>query len=270
MRCNHVVNPVGIWVVPAVLFSFKLMTIVSSSCKMAPFERFIGEACPWDDQSDIMRVSQHECHLGCVYSSKCKAFNYDTENGLCMKMHKPCPVVEPQISIYYQILVEQPVDCWKWVLPITPRDWDNPRLVKINKFNDDDGNYKLAVSRFEKSGNLYPAYWPDNEAKSYTIDRTGRQVPGQNVPVSNATFEVLLINDHCSMRWVNHPFVFPRPPIPDGAVEGGRLADGKVLHMIRVNDNNKHVIGYFHAEFGGVCNMDGLLFTSLLDFLVPV
>ena len=78
-----------------------------------------------------MAGEERECLMRCVLDKTCRAVNYNVQNRVCMRSETPCPVVETQPNVNYQILTMVPVDeCVQWG---AKPDSNQPRIVKVNQ-----------------------------------------------------------------------------------------------------------------------------------------
>ena len=84
-------------------------------------------------------------------------------------------------------------------------------------------------------------------------------------------FEVLLVSEVCSLRWVYHDASRGKP-LPTGAVAGGHLADGTPLYVAVIYATaNLHVIGYYNHAIGmGTCNYQGVTNAQEMELLVAL
>ena len=242
----------------ALVWMFTLFSKGSSCEQMTLSPRILGAGCAWDNAMTVLTVEEHECVLGCFTHKTCKAINYDVQSKACTRSETPCPVVEPQPNVNYQILATVPVDeCVQWV---ATHDWNYPRIVKVNR-EVITGNYPLGVARFVSGGDLLPAKWPDNNANVYTIKSGG-------VAFTSA-FEVLVVKETWSLRWVYFD-ASSSDPLPTGAIQGGQWSDGTPLYVALVYARaDKHVIGYYnHATRIATCDYFGTNNLKNLELLV--
>ena len=239
--------------VPAYLPSTEALTWVLTFFNMALaceqmelHPRILGAGCVWDNSISLLAVEEHECVLRCLAHKTCKAVNYDVQNEVCVRSETPCPVVETQPNVNYQILATVPVDeCAQWV---ATHDWNYPRIVKVNQ--DVGGDYPLGVARLTSGGDTLPAKWPDNHVNAFTI-KSG------SVTYSS-TFEVLVVNEACSLRWLYYD-ASSSDPLPTGAIQGGKRSDGTPLYVALIYARvDRHVVGYYNpATRMGTCDYNG-------------
>ena len=207
--------------------------------------RIIGAGCAWDNRITYFSVEEHECVLRCFSHKTCKAINYDVQNKVCIRSETACPVVETQANVHYQILAVVPVDeCVQWV---ATHDWNYPRIVKASQ--NVGGDYPVGVARLTFGGDILPAKWPNNHASAFTI---------KSGVTYSSTFEVLTVNENCSLRWVYYD-ASSSDPLPVGAIQGGQWSDGTPLYVALVYATlDRHVVGYYnHATRMGTCDYSG-------------
>ena len=198
--------------------------------------RLMGFGCAWGNNVNFTGVAEHECVLRCMSDKSCTAVNYDVQDRVCMRMEVPCPVLEIQQYVHYQILAAPPVDdCVQW---IPTGDWDYPRMVK---YNSDPNGYQLhGVARLTRAGEVLPARWSKAKNIAYTVQN--------NTKFVSSVFEVLVVKKSCSVRWVNYD-ASSGNPLPPGAILGGHLADGMPLYVaITCLSANWQVAGYYNHE----------------------
>ena len=232
---------------------------LASPCKQMPLHaRVYGAGCAWDTPVTLVSVEEHECVLRCLSHKTCTAVNYDVQKKFCTLSETPCPVVETQPNIHYQILTTVPVDaCVQWV---ATKDWNNPRVVKVNR--DVGGDHPVRVVRLRTdAGDVLPAKWPNNGVKVATITRDGI--------TSSSVFEVMLVNKACSLRWVYYD-ASSSDPLPTGAIQGGQWADGTPLYVaVCYATAYKRVIGYYnHAIRNGTYEYGGVHFSQNISLLI--
>ena len=242
----------------AVIFWISKCSNPVSSCEsMSIRERLFGIGCAWDNPVVLAGVEEHECVLRCLPDKTCTAVNYDVQNKVCTRSGTPCPVLETQSNVNYQILATVPVDgCVQWV---ATHDWNYPRIVKVNQ--DVGGDYPLGVTRLISNGDILPAKWPNNNANVYTI-KSG------SVTYSS-TFEVLAVNKACSLRWVYYD-ASSSDPLPTGAIQGGHWSDGTPLYVALIYARaDRHVVRYYnHATRMGTCDYSGENNKQNLELLI--
>ena len=225
---------------------FTLFNLASTCKEIQIHSQILGAGCVWDNSFSLLAVEKHECVLHCLAHKTCKAVNYNVQDKVCVRSETPCPVVEIQPNVNYQILARVPVDgCVQWV---TTHDWNYPRIVKVNQ--NVGGDYPLGVTRLTSGADILPAKWPNNNANVYTI-KSG------SVTYSS-TFEVLAVNEACSLRWVYYD-ASRSDPLPTGAIQGGQWSDGTPLYVALIYARvDKHVVGYYnHATRMGTCDYSG-------------
>ena len=211
---------------------FTLFNMASACEDMELHPRISGAGCVLDNSISLLAVEEHECVLHCLAHKTCKAVNYDVQNKVCVRIETPCPVVETQLHVNYQILAIVPVDeCVRWV---ATHDWNYPRIVKVNQ--NVGGDYPLGVARLTSGGDTLPAKWPNNIF----------------------LFEVLAVNEACSLRWVYYD-ASRSDPLPTGAIQGGHWSDGTPLYVALVYASaDRHVVGYYnYATRMGTCDYNG-------------
>ena len=219
-----------------------------------------GAGCSWENPVNITGVTIHECVLHCALNEKCKAVNYDIESNVCMRMTIPCPVIETQPHVYYQMLTAAVEDvCVRWV---AIHDWNYQRMVKVNQ--DVDGNYPLGVARIETgAGDILPAKWPNNNHNVFTVKSAAL--------FSGSLFDVLVVHESCSLRWVFYD-ASNGNPLPTGAIQGGHLTDGTPLYVALMHATDiRRVIGYYnHDARMGTCEYGGVHSRQLMNILAIV
>ena len=244
---------------------FKLVAVfcvwkfVSSWDMMVLHNLVVGAGCAWDNQSNLTGMAKHECRISCMTNKKCTALNYDIENGVCMRLEKPCPVVHVQPHVHYQI--RSTTSANKCVLWVNTHDWNYPRSIKVNQ--DDDENL-LGVTRLTtNAGDILPAKWPNANTYSFTTISGNEHY--------SSTFEVLFVNEACSLRWIYYD-ASARTPLPARAIQGGQLSDGTPLYVAVIHASPiKHVVGYYnHAARMGYCEYFGVTAKQELELLTVV
>ena len=219
-----------------------------------------GAACPWDNPVNITGVTINECVLHCALDQRCNAVNYDVESDVCMRMAEPCPIIETQPHVHYQMLTVAAKDeCVRWV---ATHDWNYQRVVKINQ--NVGGNYPLGVARIETTeGDILPGKWPNNDNNAFTI-KSSNKFYGPH-------FDVLVVYEACSLRWVYYD-ASNGNPLPTGAIQGGHWAEGTPLYVaaIYIRDDRR-VVGYYNHETQmGTCEYRGVNNEQHMDILVIV
>ena len=155
-------------------------------------------------------------------------------------------MLEVRQRIRYMILASVPEEgCVQWV---TTHDWSYPRMVKYTT----DGSRLHAVVRFTAAGELLPAKWPPGDTGNGNIK--ARTVQDNSIISKNA-FDVLVVNEACSLLWVDYD-ASSGNSMPPGAVVGGHLADKTPLHVAVIFvGEHYHVIGYYnHVSKVGICD----------------
>ena len=228
-----------------------------SSCESTILrERFMGFGCSEDNQIKFTGVAEHECVLRCVLDKYCTAVNYDAQEKSCSRFEKPCPVFGIYEHMHYQILALAPKDgCVKWV---ATHDWDYPRIVK--KSERPNGQARR-LARLRKAGEILPAKWPDNNFNAFTAQ--------YNSVIYDNEFEVLVVNEACSLLWVNYD-ASSGSPMPPRGILGGHLADGTPLYVAAVNvpGTIAYVVGYYNdIRRIGTCNYFGVTEAQRMDIL---
>ena len=215
----------------------------ASSCESSYLpDRLMGFGCAWENQANFTGVAEHECVLRCMLGKSCAAVNYDVQERVCMRMEVPCLVLETHQSTHYQIFAPQPVDgCVQW---IATSDWNYPRLVKYNNYLY---GYNLhGVARLRSAGEVLPGRWHNNSQKAYTVQN--------NTKLIKSVFEVLVVKESCSLRWVYYDTSSDNP-IPPKAIRGGHLVDGTSLFVAMTYlTDTRNVVGYYnHVIRMGTC-----------------
>ena len=234
-----------LFIVFVACISSELLKSVISCESFHLHDKLLGYGCGWNNQVIITDVAEHECVLRGMLDKSCTAVNYDVQDRVCMRMEVPCPVLEIHQYVHYQILTPTPADgCVLWMVP---NDWSHPRMVKyINKPES-----RHAVARIESAGELLPAKWPRNVPKASSVQN--------NAQFSDSVFEVLVVKESCSLRWVNYN-ASSGNPLPPGAILGGHLADGTLLYvaLFQVAASRK-MVGYYNDETRmGTCSFYGV------------
>ena len=244
--CTSMTLPQYLPSITAIFWISKCSNPVSSCESMSIRDRLFGIRCAWDNPVVLAGVDEHECVMRCLPDKTCKAVNYDVQNKICTRNDTPCPVVETQPNANYQILATVPVDeCAQWV---ATHNWNYLRIVKVNQ--NIGADYPVAVARLTSDGYILPAKWSNNGANVYTI-KSGSIA-------HSSTFEVLTVNEACSLRWVYYD-ASSSDPLPTGAIQGGRLSDGTPLYVALIYARvDRHVVGYYnHATRMGTCEYYG-------------
>ena len=227
----------------AACISSALMGCVSS-CESSPLrDRIMGFGCAWDNRVNFTNVAEHECVLRCMFDKSCTAVNYDVQDRVCMCVEVPCPVLEIQQYIHYQILAPPPLDgCVHWV---ATNDRNYPRMVKYN--SSPNGYNLIGIVRLRRAGKLLPAVWSQRNEKAVTVQN--------NTKFMSKAIEVLVAKESCSLRWVNYD-ASSGNALPPGAILGGHLADGTPLYVaIPCLTSTGDVAGYYnHDTRGGTCH----------------
>ena len=230
----------------------------ASTCELAGTgDRLLNTGCAWDNPVTFVAGEERECLMHCVLDETCRAVNYNVQNRACMTSETPCPVVETQPNVNYQILAIVPVnECAQWV---ATHDWNYPRILKVNR--DVGGDYPLGVARLTSGGDILPAKWPNNNANVYTI-KSG------SVTYSS-TFEVLAVNEACSLRWVYYD-ASRSDPLPTGVIQGGQRSDGTPLYVALIYARvDRHIVGYYnHATRMGTCDYGVEHNAQLMELLI--
>ena len=219
--------------------------------------RLLNTGCAWDNAVTFVAWEERECLMRCILDKTCMAITYSVQNGICIRSDTLCPVVETQPNVNYQILATVPVDeCVQWV---ATHDWNYPRIVKVNQ--DVGGDYPLGVARLTSGGDILPAKWPNNNADVFTI-KSG------SVTYSS-TFEVLAVNEACSLRWLYYD-ASSSDPLPNGKIQGGQRSDGTPLYVALIYARvDRHVVGYYnHATRMGTCDYGGEQNVQIMELLI--
>ena len=194
----------GLFVVSVLL---QLSNRVSTCKAMRLRDRLIGSGCAWDNHGNISGA-EHECVLRCMFDKSCAAVNYDAKEYVCRTMELPCPVVETHQDVHYQILTSKPsAGCVRWV---ATQDCNYPRMVKYNHALVGNSRWH-AVARFMINNEMLPAKWHFFLNKTCAVQA--------NSVHCTTVFEVLLVNEVCSLKWVYHDASRGKP-LPTGAVAG--------------------------------------------------
>ena len=219
-----------------IMFATCILPIVLSCQTLHLRNRLMGLGCSWDNQVNFTGVAEHECVLCCVSDKSCTAVNYDVQEKVCTGIEVPCPVLQIYQHIHYQILAAPPVDgCVQWV---STSDWSYPRMVKYN--SDPNGNDLHAIARLTRAGEVPPARWSKAKNRAYTVQN--------NTKFVSSVFEVLVVKESCSVRWVNYDAPNGNP-LPPGVILGGHLADGTELYVaISCLSANWQVAGYYNHD----------------------
>ena len=231
------------------------------SCQMISARGWlVNAACTGVTGINITGVTEYECTLYCMQHSTCMAVNYDIQSNVCVGMEKPCPVVQPLSHVYYRILAASGSHwCAHWMANM---DWNNPRIIKVN--GELETYYPVGVTRFQTGdGDIVPAKWPNNNYYSFSVKL------GTDLVVSE--FEMLVVDDSCSMRWVYYD-ASTGDPLPTGAIQGGYLADRTPLYVAVIHAReNRRVPGYYnHATRMGTCEYFGETTVQQVDLLIAV
>ena len=174
-----------------------------------------------------------------------------------MSSETPCPVVETRHNVNYQIMAIVPVnECAQWV---ATHDWNYLRILKANQ--DVGGNFPLGVARITSGGDILPAKWPNNNAYVYTIKSGG--------VTYSSTFEILTVNEACSLRWVYYD-ASSSDPLPNGTIHGGQRSDGTPLYVALISAGvDRNVVGYYnHATRMGTCDYGGEHNIQIMELLI--
>ena len=229
-----------------------------SSCELTLItDRLLNTGCAWHNPATYVVGEERECLMRCVLDKTCRAVNYNVQNRVCMRSETPCPVVETRHNVNYQILAIVPVnECVQWV---ATHDWNHPPIVKVNR--DVGGDFPLGVARITFGGDILPAKWPNNNAYVYTV-KSG------SVTYSS-TFEILVVNKACSLRWVYYD-ASSSNPLPTGAIQGGQLSDETPLYVALIYATvDRHVVGYYnHATRMGTCDYGGEYNVHIMELLI--
>ena len=231
-----------------------IMTSVLSCESSYIHGRLMGFGCAWDNRVNVTGVAEHECVLRCMLDKSCAAVNYDAKEKVCMWIEVPCPVLESHQYTHYQILAPQPVDgCIQW---IATSNRNYPRIVKYK--SNPNGYYRHAVIRLKRAGEVLPGKWSLSQQHASAVQN--------NMAFSDRQFEVLVVKESCSVRWVYYDASSGNPMTP-GAIVGGHLIDGTPLYVaIACLTENYHVAGYYNHEtrmgtclYGRVRNNRGIV-----------
>ena len=208
----------------------------------------MGFGCAWDTQDNFTHVAEHECILRCFVDKLCRAVNYDVQENVCMRIEEPCPVVGVQQHVHYQILAEDPEGgCVQWV---ATNDWNYPRMVKYNR--QINGVAWQGVVRLTNAGETLPGRWNLGDTDAISIQN--------NTKLATGTFDVLVVNEVCSLVWVYYDAASGKP-MPPGAILGGHLADGTPLYVAAVNLSKRRsfLVGYYnHVTRKATCYLSGV------------
>ena len=121
---------------------------------------------------------------------------------------------------------------WKQVADIT-----NEGVFFVNE-NLESWDPHYAV-RAEVNGDLLIMNWSPVEAVARGVDTNGQAV-------ETSTWEHMVVDHACSYVWVKY---WAGDPIPEGAVVGGRLADGTPLYVVvTLSLSARRPIGYYNPQ----------------------
>ena len=85
-------------------------------------------------------------------------------------------------------------------------------------------------------------------------------------PITGADVEILTKDVACHLPWM--PYTAGEP-LPFGAVTGGRLADGSVIYVAKINNHDHSFFGYYHPiSVLAYYEHDGAQTTTSMDLLV--
>ena len=219
----------------SVYMLYELSSLVSS-CELRMYlrNRLMGFGCARNKQVTFTDVAGHECVLRCMLHKSCTAVNYYAEEKICVRFEVPCPILEMHQHVHYQILAPTHLEgCINWV---NTHDWDYPRMVKYN--HTVNGLKPHGVARLMMAGEILPAKRPRTNQVAITVQGNAR--------VSKDIFEFWVVNETCSLLWMDYD-ASSGNCLPAGAVVGGRLADETPLYVAAVNVSaSQHVIGYYN------------------------
>ena len=179
----------------------------------------VGRYCDANG-SALSSMTFHQCKYICIQYANCAAVNYNSTDGKCTFLYKPCPLAHEAPGMEYLVFTKTPAhQCSQW-LPYTSPDAVDARMITSQ-------TGVLMVSRIKYNGNYIIGYEYIPYGKCFTYTTVDEKIvsSGSSVPC-----ERLRIADGCTAFWISYT---AGDPVPARAVTGGRMFSGEVAYVIK-------------------------------------
>ena len=206
-----------------------------------------GHFCTVTSNNEITlwQTDRPHCVLSCTLKNTCHYINHNPDTSQCILGFDQCETLVPMVGGTVSVFGPPRDTCLLWGSANEPgREQVNLPIRAGRAFIGD----ALVVGKVEPNGH----FWGNNE--------------GVQVGKFDNDIEILTMDPACSVPWI--PYVAGEL-LPAGVVNGGRLSDGSITYICRINHYGILVIGNYNAgtKLAYYANA-GPLTTTTMEILV--
>ena len=206
--------------------------------------------CVTSTTTEIRQIARPQCVWRCLRMKTCRYINYNFDSGHCELGFSECETLQPTPGVMVTVFGPPRHGCLHWgssqesgFVPVEARD--GVIYVARTLISDD----VIIGNLFTNNGELW-------------ANRDGVRIG----PITGTDVEILTKDEACHLPWM--PYTAGEP-FPFGAVMGGRLADGSVIYVAKINNRDYSFFGYYHPiSVLAYYERSGAQTTTSMDLLV--
>ena len=224
-------SPVIYQVLFIVLKLFLAVHVIAACETRYTKEPLYEHRCVSGSEVVVHHVDRSRCQWQCL-KQNCSYTNYNPDSNQCEIGLGQCESLAPAAGVLVNVYWQPRAVCLHWGSYQEPRRvalWGgSPRAVSRIKHGQ-----ALVVGKYVADPND-PRMWANNQG-----ERIGVSQGSGNV------IEVLTTIDGCPLFWI---LFTGGNPLPNQAVVGGYLANGKATYVARVQYRNNLACGYYNLD----------------------
>ena len=211
------------------------LSLVIAACETRYTKEPLYEyRCVSDSEVLASKTDSQKCHLQCLRQNCCY-INYNPNSDQCEFGLGQCESLAPAVGVLVNVFWQPRDVCLHW------GSYQEPGRMAVGRGDDDPPMYAgrikigqaMVIGKFLSIPNDHHI-WVNNEGHRQAVDYG-----------TDTIVEVLTTIIGYPLFWV--PYTSGKP-LPDGAVVGGYLIDGKATYVARKQDGAQFACGYYNTE----------------------
>ena len=217
------------------VLALPLLGLVVAACETRYTKEPLHEyRCVSDSEVVVSKTDNQKCQMQCLRQN-CSYINYNPDSNQCEIGLGQCESLARAVGVLVNVYWQPRDACLHW------GSYQEPGRVAVGIEDNDPPMYAgrtkvgeaMVIGKFLAIPNDLHI-WVNNDGQRWHVDYG-----------TDTTVEVLTTIIGCPLFWV--PYTSGKP-LPEGAVVGGYLNDGKATYVARKQDGVQLACGYYNTE----------------------